>query len=115
MYLHASFCLLYNDIYLSEVLCYPDILNHYLDKFSEGAFLIPHLASMENGIISNDTFDHSSRTFAMVKPDAIHRLGEIVDVIQSRDFEISQMKMVQLLRHQAAAFYREHEGRPFFE
>ncbi|XP_045102843.1 nucleoside diphosphate kinase 7-like isoform X2 [Portunus trituberculatus] len=55
------------------------------------------------------------RTFAMVKPDAVHRLGEIVDVIQSRDFEISQMKMVQLTRLQAATFYREHEGRPFFE
>ncbi|XP_042226484.1 nucleoside diphosphate kinase 7-like isoform X2 [Homarus americanus] len=55
------------------------------------------------------------RTFAMVKPDAVHRLGEVIDVIQSRDFEISQMKMVQLLRSQAAAFYQEHEGRPFFE
>ncbi|XP_064104955.1 nucleoside diphosphate kinase 7-like isoform X1 [Macrobrachium nipponense] len=55
------------------------------------------------------------RTFAMVKPDAVHRLGEVIDVIQSRDFEVSQMKMVQLLRSQAAVFYREHEGRPFFE
>lgn len=51
----------------------------------------------------------------MVKPDAVHRLGEIIDVIQGRDFEISQMKMVQLTRLQAATFYREHEGRPFFE
>ncbi|KAK7056529.1 Nucleoside diphosphate kinase 7 [Halocaridina rubra] len=55
------------------------------------------------------------RTFAMVKPDAVHRLGEIIDVIQSRGFEISRMKMVQLTRTQAAIFYREHEGRPFFE
>ncbi|XP_045603179.1 nucleoside diphosphate kinase homolog 7 isoform X2 [Procambarus clarkii] len=54
------------------------------------------------------------RTFAMVKPDAVHRLGEVVDVIQSHNFEISQMKMVQLDKSQAAAFYREHEGRPFF-
>lgn len=51
----------------------------------------------------------------MVKPDAVHRLGEVIDLIQSRNFEISQMKMVQLLRSQAEAFYREHEGRPFFE
>lgn len=64
---------------------------------------------------SHEDGDHSFRTFAMVKPDAVHRLGEIVDVIHSRDFEISQMKMVQLTRHQTAAFYREHEGRPFFE
>ena len=50
-----------------------------------------------------------------MKPDAVHRIGEIIDLIQSRDFEVSQMKMVQLLRTQAAIFYREHEGRPFFE
>ncbi|ROT82162.1 nucleoside diphosphate kinase homolog 7 isoform X1 [Penaeus vannamei] len=55
------------------------------------------------------------RTFAMVKPDAVHRLGEVIDVIQSRNFEVSQMKMVQLTRAQAGLFYREHEGRPFFE
>merc|ERR1711962_1450860 len=55
------------------------------------------------------------RTFAMVKPDAVHRLGEVLDVIQSRDFEVSQMKMVQLTRQQAANFYQEHLGRPFFE
>nr|XP_053636293.1 nucleoside diphosphate kinase 7-like isoform X2 [Cherax quadricarinatus] len=64
------------------------------------------------------TRDHISakrqRTFAMVKPDAVHRLGEIVDVIKSHNFEITQMKMVQLLRSQAAAFYREHEDQPFF-
>ncbi|XP_071543662.1 nucleoside diphosphate kinase homolog 7 isoform X2 [Panulirus ornatus] len=55
------------------------------------------------------------RTFAMVKPDAVHRLGEVIDLIQSQNFEISQMKMVHLLRSQAEAFYREHEDRPFFE
>ncbi|CAL4163547.1 unnamed protein product, partial [Meganyctiphanes norvegica] len=55
------------------------------------------------------------RTFAMVKPDAVHRLGEVIDVIQSRDFEVSQMKMVQVTRQQAAHFYQEHQGRPFFE
>ncbi|KAK4312042.1 hypothetical protein Pmani_016506 [Petrolisthes manimaculis] len=55
------------------------------------------------------------RTFAMIKPDAVGKLGEILDVIEGREFEITQMKMVRLTQSQAAAFYREHEGRKFFE
>ncbi|XP_076057583.1 nucleoside diphosphate kinase homolog 7 isoform X2 [Oratosquilla oratoria] len=55
------------------------------------------------------------RTFAMVKPDAVHRIGEIIDVIQSRNFEVAQMKMVQLTREEAGEFYKEHQGRSFFQ
>lgn len=51
----------------------------------------------------------------MIKPDAVAKLGDILDVVEGREFEITQMKMVRLTRSQAAAFYREHEGRKFFE
>ena len=51
----------------------------------------------------------------MVKPDAIHKIGDIIEMIQANGFEISQMKMVQLSHSLAAEFYQEHSGRSFFE
>ena len=50
----------------------------------------------------------------MVKPDAVHKIGEIVEIIYSRGFDITEMKMVHLDPTQAETFYGEHRGRPFF-
>lgn len=57
----------------------------------------------------------TAKTFAMIKPDAVNRAGEIVERIQAEDFVINQMKKINLSRSFAAKFYAEHEGKPFFE
>eukprot|EP00112_Aurelia_sp_Birch-Aquarium-sp1_P004899 Seg1554.1 transcript_id=Seg1554.1/GoldUCD/mRNA.D3Y31 product="Nucleoside diphosphate kinase 7" protein_id=Seg1554.1/GoldUCD/D3Y31 len=56
-----------------------------------------------------------SKTLALIKPDAVPRMGEIINIIQSEDFVICQARMVQLSRKEAMEFYGEHEGKPFFE
>ncbi len=56
------------------------------------------------------------KTLALIKPDAVERglQGEIIGRILKKGFRILAMKQLLLTRHQAEAFYREHEARPFF-
>lgn len=56
------------------------------------------------------------RTLALIKPDATGRglQGKIIDRILQGGFAIPAMKQIHLTKSQAEAFYREHEGRPFF-
>jgi len=54
------------------------------------------------------------RTLALIKPDAIMHATEICSLITGC-FNILTEKICRLTKVQAEAFYREHEGKPFFE
>ena len=55
-------------------------------------------------------------TFTIVKPDAFRSgyTGKILDAIIAGGFKISALRMVQLTKQQAEAFYGIHRERPFF-
>lgn len=55
-------------------------------------------------------------TFAMLKPDAVSggKSGAILAHIEKQGFRIRAMRMVQLTRVEAEAFYAVHQGRPFY-
>lgn len=57
-----------------------------------------------------------SRTFAIIKPDAVENghAGKIVAHIQEAGFRILGMKLVQISRPQAETFYEVHRERPFY-
>lgn len=57
------------------------------------------------------------RTLAIIKPDIVerHLIGAIISRLEQAQFSIVAMKMVHLNQQQAAGFYAEHEGKPFFE
>lgn len=57
------------------------------------------------------------RTFSIIKPDATQRnlIGEIMARLEKNGLKIIAAKMVMLTRQQAAGFYAEHTGKPFFE
>jgi nucleoside-diphosphate kinase len=57
-----------------------------------------------------------SRTFAMIKPDAVQagNAGNIIAHIQKAGFRIVGMKLVQISMQQAQAFYEVHRERPFY-
>jgi len=57
------------------------------------------------------------RTFSIVKPDAVARnlIGEIYSRFEKGGLRIVASKMLTLTKEQAAGFYAEHDGRPFFE
>lgn len=57
------------------------------------------------------------RTFSMIKPDATQRqlTGAINAKIEAAGLRIIAQKRVKMTREQAARFYAEHVGKPFFE
>jgi len=57
----------------------------------------------------------TEKTLAIIKPDCIHKLGEILEVIAREQFIICGAKMLRLSRKQAEEFYNEHAGKPFFD
>ena len=60
--------------------------------------------------MQNDT------TFAIIKPNAVRtgKTGPILAMINEAGFEIVAMRMVQLTKSQAEAFYEVHKEKPFY-
>jgi nucleoside-diphosphate kinase len=56
-------------------------------------------------------------TFTMIKPCAVKNnfIGPILKMINECGFRIKAIKMTQLTRERAEAFYAIHLGKPFFE
>jgi nucleoside-diphosphate kinase len=57
-----------------------------------------------------------SRTFAMIKPDAVQggTAGKIIAHVQQAGFKIQGMKLTQISMPQAQKFYEVHAQRPFY-
>lgn len=57
-----------------------------------------------------------TKTFAMIKPDAVGagKAGAILAHVEKQGFGIQAMRMVQLTRAEAEAFYAVHRERPFY-
>lgn len=53
-------------------------------------------------------------TFAMLKPDGVKHLAEVLAAINSSGIRVTQAKMVSLSAQHAALFYSEHRERAFF-
>lgn len=58
-----------------------------------------------------------TKTFAIIKPDAYGagKKDEIVDAILAHGFTISEEKEDTWSLEKAKEFYKEHDGKPFFE
>lgn len=57
------------------------------------------------------------RTFIIIKPDAVAKqyTGKIIAHIEKEGFQILGLRMLQLDRGMAEAFYAVHKERPFFD
>lgn len=55
-------------------------------------------------------------TLSIIKPDAVAKnlVGEIISRFEQAGLRIVAAKMLQLSEREAAGFYAEHKGRPFF-
>ena len=58
----------------------------------------------------------TNRTFTMLKPDAVEKehIGAILEKITASGFRIVAMKLTQMTKADAQAFYAIHKERPFF-
>jgi len=56
-------------------------------------------------------------TFTMIKPDAVRNrhIGSILKMITDKGFRIKAMKLTEMSRANAEAFYGVHAGKPFFD
>ena len=57
------------------------------------------------------------QTLAIIKPDAVSRglIGNILARIEEQGFRVRALRMVQLSKQTAQAFYQVHAERPFYE
>ncbi len=58
----------------------------------------------------------TNRTFTMIKPDGVEQghIGAILEKITASGFRIVAMKLTQMTKADAEAFYAVHNERPFF-
>ena len=58
----------------------------------------------------------TNRTFTMLKPDSVEKgnIGTILEKINASGFRIVAMKLTQMTKRDAQAFYAIHKERPFF-
>jgi nucleoside-diphosphate kinase len=59
----------------------------------------------------------SQQTFVMIKPDGVRRrlVGEIVGRIESKGYDIREMKLMTVDESLAKKHYAEHVDKPFFD
>jgi nucleoside-diphosphate kinase len=57
------------------------------------------------------------KTYVMIKPDAVRRgkIGAIVSRFEDAGLRIERMEFGMVTAEEAAANYREHEGKPFYD
>lgn len=57
------------------------------------------------------------RTFSIIKPDGIHKniIGTIYSRFEAAGLKVVAAKMLHLSEEQAAGFYAEHKGKPFYD
>ena len=57
------------------------------------------------------------KTLSIIKPDGVLRnlIGDVIGRLEKEGLKISAMKMIQMSKAQAKGFYKDHEGKPFFE
>ncbi len=57
------------------------------------------------------------QTVAIIKPDAVSRglIGKVLARIEEQGFRVRALRMVQLSKQTAEAFYQVHAERPFYE
>lgn len=59
----------------------------------------------------------SERTCVLIKPDGVckRHVGHVLARLESAGLRLVGLKMIQLSKEQAEAFYQEHQGKPFYD
>ncbi|XP_049335524.1 nucleoside diphosphate kinase 7 isoform X2 [Astyanax mexicanus] len=63
---------------------------------------------------ANKLGSKKERTLAMIKPDAVTKVGDIIQMIYDAGLIVTKARMTRLSGKQAADFYMEHQSKSFF-
>lgn len=56
----------------------------------------------------------NERTLAIIKPDAVNKIGVILNLLKANNIQPCRAKMVKLVRKNAMELYEEHRSQPHF-
>jgi nucleoside-diphosphate kinase len=104
-------------IFLKKVV-YPELTTKELFLGSDINVYSRKLKIVEygDGYTKNALEQTRSTTYGMIKPDCYMSIGKIIDMIYNQGgFTISKLKMTKLRYEDAAEFYGEHKGKPFYD
>ncbi|KAF7654905.1 hypothetical protein LDENG_00063710 [Lucifuga dentata] len=73
-----------------------------------------HLIDYGDQYTANKLGSRKERTLALIKPDVITKIGDILELIYASNLIVTKAKMTTLTWSQAADFYVEHQSKPFF-
>jgi len=51
----------------------------------------------------------------MLKPEVIEQMGKVLSFIEGKGFRFNRMMLTKIGANRAAEFYKEHQGRAFYE
>jgi len=74
-----------------------------------------HIVDFADEFTKKALGNSKEKTLVMVKPDAMAKMGEILDIAVSEGFTLCNAEIRRLSREDAAEFYAEHRGKEFFE
>ncbi|XP_042339611.1 nucleoside diphosphate kinase 7 isoform X2 [Plectropomus leopardus] len=63
---------------------------------------------------ANKLGSKKERTLAVIKPDVVTKMGDVLELIYASNLIVTKAKMTTLTWRQAADFYAEHQSKPFF-
>uniref|UniRef100_A0A8C6WS42 Nucleoside diphosphate kinase homolog 7 n=1 Tax=Neogobius melanostomus TaxID=47308 RepID=A0A8C6WS42_9GOBI len=63
---------------------------------------------------ANKLGSKKERTLALIKPDSVTKIGDVLEKIYRSNLIVTKGKMVKLSGSQAADFYAEHQSKAFF-
>ncbi|KAM3932896.1 nucleoside diphosphate kinase homolog 7 isoform 1-T1 [Leptodactylus fuscus] len=73
-----------------------------------------HLVDYGDQYTARKIGSKKEKTLAMIKPDAVPKMGSIIEAVIDSGFTITKAKMVLLSRAEAMDFYSEHHSKSFF-
>uniref|UniRef100_A0A5F8H045 Nucleoside diphosphate kinase homolog 7 n=1 Tax=Monodelphis domestica TaxID=13616 RepID=A0A5F8H045_MONDO len=73
-----------------------------------------HLIDYGDQFTARQLCNRKEKTLALLKPDAVPHVGEIIDVIYKAGFQISKLKMMMLSRKEATDLYVDHLSKPCY-
>ncbi|MBN3299653.1 NDK7 kinase, partial [Amia calva] len=74
-----------------------------------------HLIGYGDQYTASKLGSKKERTLAMIKPDAVLKMGDIIQIIYDAGLTITKAKMTKLSWKEAMDFYAEHQSKSFFK
>lgn len=95
----------YEDLHLKDL-----FIGNKVNVFSRQLVLIDY----GDQYTARQLGSRKEKTLALIKPDAVSKAGEIIEMINKSGFTITKLRMMTLSRKEATDFHVDHHSRPFY-